>query len=308
MASLLRRRRTACVVAVALALLAAGCSDSEEDPKAAPSGPPSHVVVTLPPEPPGIRMSFIQQRRLEGTTLADVRVINITDRSLPIRRIGLEWPGYPGEPQAFAADVSPGRTLDLHYELPRPDCSIDPATPATGIAVAGGRRIERTIDEAGMRFLTRIWGAACARLRVDGMLAISYDVPEPATAADVPEGGGLTSTMPLGLRLERRRTSSDSSAVVVDAVQGTVLFDLTLTEPDVGLEQGGSGGVVPLVVDPGRCDEHARSQATQPFAFRLWLRIGDDPELVSVLAVPDHASQLRLLKFLDLACGDRTAH
>jgi hypothetical protein len=96
--------------------------------------------------------------------------------------------------------------------------------------------------------------------------------------------------------------------VVVDSVQGTVLFDLTLPRPGEGLDEARPSAGVPLVVDPGRCDEHARSQASQPFAFRLWLRIGDEPDPLSVLAVPGRDAQRRLLRFLDLACAGRTAH
>jgi len=301
-------RRTARSLAVGLLVLVAACSGPDEDVGPAAEESPSHVVVSLPPEPPGIRMSFLQQRIWEGTRRADVRVINITEETLAVRRIGLEWPGYPGSPQRFAADVSPGQTLDLHYRLPAPDCTVDPATPATGIAITGRQTIRREIDDAGMRFLQRIWESACTRLRIDRMLTIAYDVPRPATAADIPPGGGLDATMPVHLRLVRRPSSSDSSAVVVDNVQGTVLFDLSLPRSGVGLETAGPAGVVPLVVDPGRCDEHARSQASQPFAFRVWLRVGDDPDPLSVLAVPDQAAQLRLLKFLDLACAGRTAH
>ena len=306
MPGLSRARRAAPILA--LVLCVTGCSGQDGDPERSPAGPPSHVVVTLPPEPPGIRMSFLQQRIWEGTRRADVRVINITGATLSVRRIGLDWPGYPGRPQRFEAPVGPGQTLDLHYRLPAPDCSVDPSTPATGIAITGSRTIRRVVDDAGMRFLERIWGADCTRQRVDRMVAVSYDVPSPEVAADIPAGGGLDSRMPIHLRLDRRRTSSDTSAVLVDSVQGTVLFDLTLPRAGVGLDEAATEVAVPVVVDPGRCDEHARSQASQPFAFRVWLRIGDDPDLLSVLAVPDRAAQLRLLRFLDLACAGRTQH
>jgi hypothetical protein len=289
-----------------LTCLLAACSDGPEQPPEV-SDSPSHIVVSLPPEPPGIRMSFLQQRIWEGTRRADVRIINITDRLLGVRKIGLEWPGYPGSPQRFPVRVAAGQTLDLHYRLPDPDCSADPEAPATGVAVTGTGTIRREIDAAGRRFLTRIWTSDCALLRVGDLVDISYDVPDPADAADIPPGGGLDSTLPVTLRLTRR-APDDPEAVNVETILGTVLFDLTLSEPGQGLGRGQRSAGVPVVVDPGRCDEHARSQASQPFTFRLGLRIGEDPEPVSVIVVPEPPARLRLLAFLDAACGDRTAH
>lgn len=295
-------------VLAAMGCLLAACSgDGDGGAAREPSEQPSHIVVSLPPEPPGIRMSFLQQRIWEGTRRADVRIVNITDRTLVVRRIGLAWPGYPGAPQRFPARVGAGQTLDLHYRLPDPDCDADADARATGVAVTSTGTIRRPVDAAGMRFLDRIWAADCARRRVAGLVAIEYDVPDPS-AADIPAGGGLDSTLPVTLRLTRRAGAADPAAVTVETVLGTVLFDLTLRDPGRGLDRGQERSVVPLVVDPGRCDEHARSQASQPFTFRLGLRLGDDPDPVSVVVVPERADQRRLLAFLDAACAGVTAH
>ncbi len=294
-------------------LLLAGCGGGDGDADRAasttePADGPSTITVSLPPEEPGIRMSFVQQRIWEGTPKADVRIANITERALPLRRIGISWPGYPSVLRATDVRVGAGQTLDVHLRLPEPDCDVDAEdVGATGIAVTGSRTVRRVIDDAGMRFLTRIWSADCARRRVADLVTIAYDVPDPSVAADVPEGGSLDSTLPLGLVLTRRGSADERPRVKLDQVQGSILFDLTPAGSRT-LSSDADAAEVGLVADPGRCDEHARSQASQPFAFRVWLRIGDDPELVSVLAVPDRPAQRRLLAFLDAACAGITDH
>lgn len=62
-------------------------------------------------------------------------------------------------------------------------------------------------------------------------------------------------------------------------------------------------GQLPLAVTPGRCDEHARSQASQPFTFRLNLQMDDDPQLLPVVVRPHVDQQRLLLAFLDRVCA-----
>ncbi len=294
-----------------LGVLLASCGgggDAPPAPSPEPADGPSTITASLPPEPPGIRMSFVQQRIWEGTPKVDLRVVNITDGALPLRRVGISWPGYPEVLRATDVRVSAGQTLDVSFRLSEPDCDADvEGVRATGLAVTAARTVRRTIDDAGMRFLDRIWQADCARRRVAALLRIGYDVPDPSVAADIPEGGGLESTMPVDLVLTRRPGADERARVRLDQVQGSILFDLRPEGARV-LAPTADATRVGLVVDPGRCDEHARSQASQPFAFRLWLRIGDEPDLVSVLAVPDRSAQRRLLAFLDAACAGVTQH
>lgn len=259
-------------------------------------------------------MSFVQQTRWEGSRRADVRVINITDRALAVRRIRLAWDGYPGASQSFPARVGAGQTLDLHYRLPAPDCTADPAARATGVVVTARRTITRTIDAMGMRFLSRIWAADCGRRRVDALLDLALVVPDPRRATRESGGGSgggsagaEESTLPIVLRLTRT-PGARPTAVSVETVLGTVLFDLTLHRPGEGLARGQRRATARLSVDPGRCDEHARSQVSQPFTFRFGLRIGADPVPVSIVVEPDSAARNRLLRFLDAACAGVTSH
>ncbi|WP_141014180.1 hypothetical protein [Nocardioides sambongensis] len=299
-------------LALALALvLAAGlgaCSTGTSDPDRAEPGPTTdHVVITPPPAEPGIALSVVQQRLDEGTDRADLRIINITAGDLRVRRIGVRWPGFPGPTLPRAEVVGAGATLDLPMRLPAPDCTVDvedaeTAPPATGIAVTatadGQRTVRRPIDEAGMRFLTRLWSEACARERVASLVRLSWIVPD--------RTDGPVLTMRLALDRSGGRTGPQ---VALTEVAGSVLFDLSL--PGRGpsaLRPDRARARLPVRVDPGRCDEHARSQASQPVTFRVWLRIGRDTENTSAVVLPDAGGRARLLRFLDRACGDTTAH
>lgn len=241
-------------------------------------------------------MSFVQQRIWEGTRLADLEVANNTGQALAVRRVGIDWPGFPGGTQPRVVRVGPGSTLDLHYRLPAPDCSADPETPAAGIAVGAHSTVRRTIDETGMRFLTRLWTEACARREVRRLLDVAFVVPR------VRRGR----TLPAVLRLVRRQ-GAPTPRIELTSVQGTVLFDLTAGAATT-LDETSRAARLPVTVDPGRCDEHARSQASQPFTFRFGLLIGDASVPSSVVVPPDGTGRARLLAFLDRACAGITQH
>jgi hypothetical protein len=269
--------RTRLVALLCAAVVLTGC-EGEPAPDAAA---PSYTPVTLPPPPPGIAMSFVLQRIWEGTRRADVRILNNTTRALEVRRVGISWPGFPAGTQRRVARVGPGATLDLRYRLPAPDCRADPATPAVGVAVTAGRTVRRRVDEAGMRFLTRLWAAACAARKVRRLLDVSLLVPAPGR-----DEQSLSATLRL-----LRRPGAPSPEVELTSVQGTVLFDLAAS-----------------VVGPGRCDEHARSQASQPYTFRFGLLIGDATVPASVVVLPNRSGRVRLLELLDRACAGITQH
>ena len=103
-----------------------------------------------------------------------------------------------------------------------------------------------------------------------------------------------------------RTGRAETDRVAVEQVQGSVLFDLAVPS-DAALSAEEEQVVVPVELSPGRCDEHARSQSTQTFLWRAWLRLGDGPLLPLVLQPPrrDHE---RLLAWLDRECGDFTGH
>lgn len=283
------------VVLTTLSTACAGTNESDSDGQSTERPSPGHSTFTLQPEPltPGLRLSFIQQRIHEGSNHAQLRVVNHTDKPLVVRRIGLDWPGYPGGLHRSDETVQAQSTLDLHYWLTRPDCDVNAtATPPVGIIVTDRGRFRRTMTPDGVRFLHRIWQAECNRVLFvrTATIQLSEDW-RPTSKGDEPAiRGALVLT---------RRTGADP--VVVEQVRGSVLFDLSL-EGVAELPAGVRRAELPLVVDPGRCDEHARSGSTQTFLWTVWLRVADGDQLALHLT-PSTAQQVRLLEFLDDACG-----
>lgn len=248
----------------------------------------------MPPEPePGIHLSLVQQGVDEGSRLVRLRVQNATDAALRVRRVGMDWPGYGLVTAASRETVGPGATLDLPFTLPAPRCDADVAGRPVGVAVLASRTVRREVDDTGVRFAQRWWRTACALERLGRAVELSYGGPWQA------DGSGPDATMRTTLRVVRR--AGDEQVTLVSA-QGTVLFDLAVDGTPT-LEPGLDGGDLGLLVSPGRCDQHARSQVSQPFTFRYNFRLGDDPALLPVVVKPTPAQQRRLLAFLDDVCG-----
>ena len=153
------------------------------------------------------------------------------------------------------------------------------------------------MPEDGLRFLDRLWQSTCNEKRIRRAVSLSFAGPW------TQEGSGVKALLHGRLVLTRE---SGSDALSVDQVQGSVLFDLSL--PSEGeLAAGAEQAELPLDFGPGRCDEHARSQSTTTFVFRVWLRLGES-DAMSVIVTPTREQQARLLAFLDRACGPLTAH
>jgi hypothetical protein len=239
----------------------------------------------------------VQQRFDEGTRKAGITLINRSDHAVRVRRVGLDWAGYPAPPQRFRYVVPAGLTVDLKYRLPDPDC--DPAhldaTPH-GVVVTRTGTIRRVLDDAGKRFLRRIWQLSCDQVLLRRTARIEYAGPWRERMDE--QGAVLHGSLSLR-RLDGR------APVSVTQIQGSPLFDLTVTTPNK-LRPGQRRIAVPLkVVTGGRCDEHSRAAVTTPFTFRVWLRIDGRP--VTVIAEPDRRSQVRMYAFLDRACARRSA-
>lgn len=294
-----RRRRTtvAALVGVLLAaMVLAGCGTGD---RAASTSPTVSSRLTPlpassgPPPAPGVHLSFIQQRFDEGTNRAQVRVINNTRRILPVRKVGVVWPGFPTGLQVMDYPVPGGLTVDLRYFLPRADCSASAGTaPAYGVVTTKHRRIRQPMPADGLRFLTRLWRTTCNQRRIRHAAAVSYG------DSWTEEGTGLGAKLHGRLLLTRR---DEKEAVTVDQVQGSVLFELR-TPGGTMLPAGASRASLPLDISPGRCDQHGRTQSTGSFVFRVWLKLADGEPLAEVVQ-PTKRQQDRLLAFLDHACG-----
>lgn len=295
------------IVTTMVLLVLSGCSSPPERDIAepVPVGPtPSArrtIVVQPVAVPPGIHLSFVQQRIDEGTARAQVRVINGTPRTLHVRSVGVDWPGYPLRLHRVDYDVFGAQTVDLRYLLPRAVCTpAAAAAPIVGVAVTDRGVLRRRMGDDGVRFLTRLRETACDARRLDAAVTLSYaDTWRTAVRDGRLELRG-------SLVLTRPRAGADDRSVRVTQVEGSVLFDLSLVGGAARstLDVGRRHVAVPVVVrDGGRCDPHSRGQSTQTFLFRAFLRVDGGPE-VSRLVSPTGAQQVRLLRFLDHACAE----
>ncbi len=286
------------------ALLLAGtasCGGGTGGAAPSPAGSPSRnrtITVSVAPLAPGVRLSFIQQRIDEGTRRTQVRVINGNADPVHVRSVGVDWAGYPLRLHRVDYDVGGQQIVDLRYFLPRADCSAAAgAAPMYGVAVTRARTIRSRMAPDGRRFLSRIWKTECAARRIHRAVSVSY-----ADTWTV-QGTGKQAVLHGAILLERQAGSEE---VVVDQVQGSVLFDLALAGTTT-MRSADSRASVPLDVTYGRCDEHARSQSTTSFTFRVWLRLAGSEPLAEVVE-PTKPQQRRLLDFLDFTCGDITSH
>lgn len=291
------RQRLAALAAVVL--LAGSCSAGDDGARSGDAAPRTSDRSAASgsgatPEPRGVRLSFIQQRFDEGTPRANVQVSNHTDDLLRVRRVGIDWAGFPGKPQRVDYDVPGGLTVDLRYVLPRPDCSAEAgAAPAHAVAITRRRTIRQPVPRDGMGFLTRIWQTTCNEQRIARAASVRF-------ADRWVEGAqtGMDGVMRGELLLERR---SGTEPVELTQIAGSVLFELDLAGP-ARLPGDARRLGVPVDVGPGRCDEHGRSQVTQTFVFRVWVSVGDEEALVRNL-IPTKPQQERLLEFIEHVCG-----
>ena len=295
-----RRVPAAVVCLLLVCLTASACTRASSDGERSPETPSlPHRTIALPPEeppPPGVHLSFIQQRLDEGTRRANITVANGTGKVLRVRSVGLDWPGYPGQPSRLAYAVPAQATIDLAYQLPRANCSPEAGeAPAFAIVSTASRTaVRRALADEGVRFLTRLWRTECDTRRL--RRAVSVDYSDPAGWSET--GTGPEAVLDADLVVRRR---GGDAVVAVDQVQGSVLFDLALGEPR-SLESDARTLETPLAIGPGRCDEHARGQSQQTFVWRVWLTLDGGPPIATILP-PDREGQAKLLAFLDRVCA-----
>jgi hypothetical protein len=287
-------RGTAALAVIVALAVTAGCSSGPADPPAAPGASvPTGSAPAYADAPEGLSLTLIQTRSLEGTDRAQIEVVNQTPADLAIERVGLDWAGFPGDPQPFSYLVPAGLTYDLPFELPEPVCTPE-ARAETAYAVAGtGDAVFRTpLDESGLRFRDRLWQTACDEQAIGRVLS-SLEYGDRWRT----EGRGRTSTFTGHVTLTR---GPEDPAVTLAQTKGSVLFGLRLPG-DTTLPTGDPSADLPLQVRPGRCDEHARSQSTQTFVWRFWIAIGDAPPISHIVSPPEPLQE-RFLAFLDRAC------
>jgi hypothetical protein len=271
--------------AVVLALLAACSSGTAANDPTDPAEHPPH-------RPSSVAMSFGQLSSQVGTNRGLLRVVNEGEDDLEVNGVGLDWPGYgPQFLRAKDALLGPDQVVDFPVALPAPACG-EASGGIVGLVATGAATLRQELEESGQRLLRRVRGQACEEELVHERVSIEYD--ESWRRA----GAGRDASVLGALRLTRREGAEDIRLL---AVQGSVLYDLDLPGAST-LPAGHTSGRVPLRVTPGnRCDEHARSQVTAPFAFRLTLRIGGEEAEVPI--APPPGVQVRVTELLERACA-----
>lgn len=303
--SLLRTGRIGrAVVAVVLSglLVVSGCSTESQDSdgsngsdSAEPAAPTStYRTVTAAPPEPGLHLSFFQLRLEEGSRWARLRIENNTPDELQVRRVGLDWPGYGRFTRPASETVDAETTTDVPFRLPRARCGAtgEQRTPVAVVRLESDTLRDR-VDDMGSRFALRLWQTECDARLLHRTASFSFAGPWQVTGHD-----GDT-RLTARVRVERR---GGDEPITWAGAQGTVLF---------GMQRAGStrlgadarSALLPVRFSPGRCDQHGRSQVSQPFTFRLQIRIGERPTPSSLVLMPDRRQQRTLLAFLDRACG-----
>ena len=271
--------RLLCLLAgVVLLTPLAGCSSAE------PDGPDEPA--------PRVAMSFSQHRIDEGSDRANLRVVNETDRPAQVTEIGLDSEGYGEYLEHHDSTVQPGQTIDLRMTLPTPVCDASP-TPAYGIVTIGGTRVREKLDTFGQAFVESLWRRTCNLLSVTTVADLAWHFDYDAV------GTGRASFLNGTLQVTRKPGTTTPLRVV--GMQGSVLFRLQQTaRPALG--PGDDEVAVPLRLRWGRCDEHAISESSQTFLWKLDIRVGGE-EPVRITTTVDDADKAPLLGYLKKACA-----
>ncbi len=277
------------MVVALLTLLMAGC-DADPDDAAPPAGESSGDV--LPPD--GVSLSFGQLRYDEGTSRAQLRVVNESVDDLTVTGVGLDWPGYGDFVADYETVVEGGRTLDLRFELPEPTCETTDAPVVGRLRVAtpdGVRVLADELDESGTGYVTRIWQRRCDDLRVAQGVELTY-------GDDWQSVGSGRRARIVGTVTVRRL--DDDGPITLRDIRGSVLLELHLPKPLV-LDVGDRTATSTLEMQVPRCDQHALVDSSQTFHFEPVFRFGD-AETVQVFRIPPPPTREAGQQLLDEAC------
>ena len=254
----------------------------------------------------GITASATQTRFEESTGSLRAGITNHSDHAITVTRARVLWPGFEWPTESLGDEpVLPGQTQAFLVAPGAPRCEAAPAS-ARIEAVIGGRTVTLPlhIDLPGL--LDRLHAAGCAQQELDRVARVSLEITRK-------EDRFRSAPYFLGqVVLTRVPGATATTPVSVIDVRGSVAFDLFArsgSDLPLDLPRAASTVRVPVLVGPaGRCDAHARSQASQPFLFAVFTRLGHGTPPHRTIVVPDSREQLRLLDLADRACGDAGEH
>ena len=245
-----------------------------------------------PDAPPAVAMSFSQHRIDEGSDRANLRVVNESDEAAQVTEIGLDSDGYGEYVEEHDSLIRPGQTIDLRMTLPEPVCDASP-TPAFGIVTIGGARIRQELDRFGQDFVESLWRRRCNLLSVTTVADLAWRFDHDAV------GSGRASYLHGSLELTRK--PGTTTPLRVQGMQGSVLLRLEPTaRPPLGPDD--DSVAVPVRLRWGRCDEHAMSESSQTFLWKVDISV-DGKEPVRITTTVDDGDKAPLLAYLKKACA-----
>lgn len=292
----------------ALLLVAAGCTElPDQDRGRAPDTVPTGVLAAVP----------FQNRTDVAAGIFQLKLHNGTDEVLDVRSVQLRWAGLTTPVSPRSNRLAPGDRIDFPLPLVEATCVGDGAEadmPSLGTALArveleGGRVVDAPVyDVKG--FARKLYLESCERQLIAATVDARWVDVRPDERHDVTIDGVTYPSLPATAAVLQvtRRSGSDDTPITVSEVGGTLIFRVETTgatgEPVlvVGPGQASGQGVVRFV--EGRCDAHARSEASQPFEFLLRIDLGDG--VVRTHSVrPDPRDRAAMRQRAEQACDVR---
>ncbi len=219
----------------------------------------------------------------------ELKLFNGTDESLPIVAVQLVWEGMTTEVSPRENTLVAGGRLDFPLPIAPATCAgdgtiddmPDPDAAVARILLADGS--ERTAPVFDVKhFARKLYLQDCERQRVARVVDVAWVDLHEITVDGRPATGGV-------LRLTRHEGAPPEQvtvAFITNSINFTVIPDNVPGEPVLVLPAGEETAEVAVRFVEGRCDSHARSESSQPFAIFAQISVGASEELTYPLAPP----------------------
>ena len=234
----------------------------------------------------------------------ELKLYNGTDRSLPIVAVQLVWDGMTTEVSPRENALVAGGRLDYPVPLTAATCAgdgtvADMPDPNEGIArvlLADGSELQAPVFDT-KHFARKLYLEDCERQRVAAVVEISWvDLHEISVDGRPATEGTLRLT---------RRADAEPATITIGYISNSINFNVVPLVADddlvVVVPTDRTTVEIPVRFVEGRCDSHARSESSQPFAFVAQVDLGDGDELSYPLPPPAD-QQVAMRNRVEQAC------
>ena len=229
-----------------------------------------------------------------------LKLTNLGDQTFEVLGARLESAGFEVLP--FTTDpvrYSPGERTDIvtPYGAARcePDQPPEPAFARIRVRVEGeDERLLRLPLESIGDAIPRLHTRECQVAQVEAALDVAL---APSRSPVMRDGRPVLEVDVVIHRLQ------GAEPIVVGDIRGSVLYRIELaasSDLPVRLAPGDDDASFPVIISAARCDGHALGDSSQPYAFPIRIRIGDD-DIGYDIPVPDD-QQRQLYEYLTAAC------